>query len=282
MVSFKTGPALYESLRAVINDPDIDELILVDNGNLEPARARLSEYVFRFERIRLVQGHGNIGFARGCNYGARLARGDYFLFLNPDALIEKGAARQLIEAGMDSQTPWIAGGMLRDIHGQEQRGARRGAVTPISAAVSFTPLYRLPGLRSLHREQDPLPDGPAPMPVTSGACMMMSRASFNALGGFDENYFLHVEDIDICRRVWKMNGKVIFVPNAKVMHYGSTSSARTQDVEAWKLYGFIRYFWNYSDKPWAKFLTALSIPLMGVAIMGRAWYLAIRKGITGA
>jgi len=281
MVSYMTGPALQEAVRAVVNDPDIFELILVDNGNTEPARLRLNDYIVKHDRIRILQGHGNIGFACGCNYGAKLARGDHFLFLNPDAIIERGAARKLADAGELRAEPWIAGGMLRDIFGREQRGARRGAVTPVSAIVSFTPLHRLTALKSIHRENEPMPKATETMPVVSGACLMMSRESFDKLGGFDENYFLHVEDIDVCRRAWKAGGDVIFVPSAQVMHYGSTSLARPQDVEGWKLYGFIRYFWNYSDKWWARLLTALAIPFMCAGIMGRAWYLAIRKAIRG-
>lgn len=282
MVSYMTGPALQEAIRAVINDPAIFELILVDNGNTEPARQRLADYVVKHNRIRLLQGHGNIGFARGCNYGAKQARGDYLLFLNPDAVIERGAAQKLAEAGGGRQRPWIAGGLLKDIFGREQRGARRGELTPLSAVVSFTPLHRLGSVRSIHRENEPLPDGPENMPVVSGACLMMDRASFDILGGFDENYFLHVEDIDVCRRAWKAGGEVVFVPDAPAMHYGSTSLARKQDVEWWKFHGFIRYFWNYSTRWWARALTLLAVPFMCLSIMGRAWYLALRKGITGS
>jgi len=270
---------LQEAVRAVMNDRDISELIIVDNGNTELARQRLSEFVMKHDRIRLMQGHGNIGFARGCNYGARQTSGDYILFLNPDAVIENGTARKLADAGENLAMPWVAGGLLRDIFGKEQRGGRRGELTPMSAFINFTPLHKLSAIRSIHRESEPLPDGPASMPVVSGACLMTDRQSFESLNGFDENYFLHVEDIDICRRARKSGGTVVFVPEAPVMHYGSTSLARQQDVEWWKLHGFIRYFWTYSSKWWAKALALVAVPFMAVAIMGRAWFMAIRKAL---
>jgi len=84
MVSYMTGPALMEAITAVLADRDIYELIVVDNGNTESARARLSELPAKRTRIRFLQGHGNIGFARACNYGAKLAAGHYLFFLNPD------------------------------------------------------------------------------------------------------------------------------------------------------------------------------------------------------
>ena len=281
MVSYMTGPALLEAIHAVMSDDDIFELILVDNGNTVEARKRLSDIVAQYDRIRLLQGHGNIGFARACNYGANLARGEYLLFLNPDALIETGAARILANCGKTLAEPWITGGMLRDVNGQEQRGARRGALTPLSALVSFTPLHRLPFFSSIHKEREALPQQAQAYPTVSGACLMMSRASFAMLGGFDEDYFLHVEDIDVCRRAREQGGDVYFVPNATAMHYGSTSRVRRQKVEWEKLKGFTLYFLKHSNTVFGKIMTYLAWPFMAVAIMGRAWYLAIRSAVIG-
>lgn len=277
MVSYMTGPALHEAIRSVMNDKDIFELILVDNGNTVAARQSIARVVEKHDNIRLLQGHGNIGFGKACNYGAKLARGEYFLFLNPDALIEKGAARKLADCGNNLKEPWIAGGMLKDVHGKEQRGGRRGRLTPFSAMVSFSPLHKLPFLKSIHREKDPLPKKAQSYATVSGACLMMDRSSFELVGGFDENYFLHVEDIDLCRRTRNAGGEVYFVPSATVMHYGSTSQVGRQRVEWEKLKGFTRYFWNYSPSVFGKILTTMAWPFMVMAIMGRAWLMIIRQ-----
>lgn len=277
MVSYMTGPALQEAIRFVMNDKDIFELILVDNGNTVAARQSMAEVAEKHDNIRLLQGHGNIGFGKACNYGAKLARGEYFLFLNPDALIENGSARILANTGKTLTGPWIVGGMLKDVNGREQRGGRRGRLTPVSAIVSFSPLHKLPFLKSIHREKDPMPEGPQNYATVSGACLMMDRRSFEAVDGFDENYFLHVEDIDLCKRAREAGGEVCFVPNATVMHYGSTSQVGRQRVEWEKLKGFTRYFWNYSPSVFGKTLTILAWPFMMLAIMGRAWMLIIRQ-----
>lgn len=277
MVSYYTGPSLMESVPAVLMDPDILELIIIDNGNITFARQRLWELAKNESRVRIVQGHGNIGFGRACNYGAKLSKGDYILFLNPDAVTEKGTAMRMADCGENLKLPWVVGGNLQTVNGVEQRGARRSELTPISAVVSFTPLHKLPGFKSIHLEKTPLPEKPVKMPIVSGACLMMNRESFNMLGGFDERYFLHVEDIDICRRARIFGGDVFFVPNAKVMHYGSTSRTRIVKVERNKLRGFIRYFWEYTSHWWSKTLLVLSIPFMYLAIMGRAWWMSVRK-----
>lgn len=281
MVSYMTGPALLEAVAAVIADPEIFEIVIVDNGNSYAAREKLSQLVNDHDRIRLIQSHGNIGFAKGCNYGAKIARGTHFLFLNPDAIIPPGAAMMLAECADTQDIPAIIGGRLSDINGHEQRGSRRDELTPWSALVSFTPLHKFPGFTSLHLETQPMPDAPTAVPIVSGACMMMDRISFDEVGGFNENYFLHVEDIELCRRVRQMGGTVMFHPKANIMHYGSTSRARRQDVEFSKFKGFYRYFKSYSDKGWAKALTVFAMPFMFFAIMGRAWYLVLRKAFLG-
>ncbi len=282
MVSYMTGPALMEAITAVLEDRDIHELIVVDNGNTESARARLSELTARRTRVRFLQGHGNIGFARACNYGANLATGHYLFFLNPDAVISKGAARQLANAGDCLMEPWITGGLLRDETGQEQRGARRRALTPLSALVGFLPILEIiPGLRSIHREVDPLPTHPVQIDTISGACLMTDRPSFERMGGFDERYFLHVEDIEICRRARQMGGQVGFVPGATVMHYGSTSNVPRVWIEKEKLKGFVRYFWNYTPGITPKILTVLAAPFMAIAIVGRAYMLTLSSALFG-
>lgn len=281
MVSYMTGPALMEAIQAVLLDDDISELIVVDNGNTQSARVRLGTLLQDNDRVRFLQGHGNIGFARGCNYGAQLATGHYLLFLNPDAIINNGAARRLANCGKGLKAPWIAGGLLRDINGQEQRGARRGALTPLSAFTSFTGLHKLWKFNTIHRESEPMPLGPVEMQTISGAFMMMDRPSFDQIGGFDTKYFLHVEDIDICRRARLAGGDVYFVPHAAVMHYGSTSRAHRLKVEYAKLKGFIYYFWNYKSGPMSKILTALAAPFMAAAILGRAMVLSLRQALNG-
>lgn len=281
MVSYMTGPALIEAIMAVLADRDVHELIVVDNGNTESARARLSELTAKRNRVRFLQGHGNIGFARACNYGAKLATGHYLLFLNPDAVITSGAARQLANAGDCLVEPWITGGLLRDETGKEQRGARRRALTPLSALVGFLPILEvIPGLRSIHRETDELPKHTVQIDTISGACLMTDRPSFDKMGGFDERYFLHVEDIEICRRARQLGGQVAFVPGATVMHYGSTSNAPRIWIEKEKLKGFLRYFWHYQPGPMSKILTVLAAPFMAAAILGRAYLLSLRGAMT--
>lgn len=281
MVTYETGPALLQSVNSVLQDPDIFELILVDNGNQPSARRRLSQLVMTYDKVRILQGHGNVGFAKGCNYGAKMATGEFLLFLNPDALLEPRAALNMVKSSQGLSRPWAVGGKLLNVNGREQRGGRRRALTPWSAFCTFTGLHKLPGIKSIHMEGEPLPIEPTPVSVVSGAFMMLDRRSFDALGGFDERYFLHVEDIDLCRRIQDAGGDVIFAPSATVMHYGSTSDVPRLKVEWEKSKGFVIYFVRHSKHWWSKGLSLIAAPGMGVAIMSRACYLTIRRALTG-
>ena len=193
----------------------------------------------------LKQGHGNIGFARGANMGATTAGGEHIIFLNPDANLQPGCVAALVTAFKGQPTPTIVGARVLNVDGSEQRGGRRGEVTPISTVLSFGQLtrrYRKLAAFEIHREHEPLPAGPAPMPTISGACFAMRRQDFEALNGFDEGYFLHVEDIDLCWRVREAGGEVMFHPTAEVVHLGHTSRASPVRVELYKGLGLARYF----------------------------------------
>ena len=103
MVSYMTGPVLFEAIKHVILDTKISELIIIDNGNPEQVREKLFLLVKSYGHIKVKTGHGNIGFSKGCNYGAKFASGNYLLFLNPDALITKNSATKLMNLGKANQ-----------------------------------------------------------------------------------------------------------------------------------------------------------------------------------
>ena len=281
MVTYMTGPALFEAITAVLHDIDVCELIIVDNGNDQETRRKIGEFARESNKIHLIQGQGNIGFSKANNLGAKSARGDYLLFLNPDAILREGTLRKLVSCGSRLKGPWIVGAMLRLTNGNEQCGARRDLLTPWRAFVSFTPLHKLPFLDTIHRHNDPVPNQPISIDVVSGACMLMQRTGFDSIGGFDEDYFLHVEDIDICRRASNEGGDIYFVPDAEVTHYGSTSRVRRQTIEWEKAKGFIIYFKKFAKTPLGRFCAILAAPAIILMIMGRAWWLVFRKAITG-
>ena len=245
MVVYMTGVALQESVACVLGDPFVDELVIVDNGSTVADAARLRALADHDERVVLLAGHGNVGFARGANLGARTARGDTLVFLNPDAFLQPGCIAELAREITGRPTPCIVGGRVLNADLTEQRGARRGDITPMSALMSLSGLARrVPAWRrfEVHWEDETLPDHAAPAPTISGACFCMRRDDFDCVQGFDEKYFLHVEDVDLCWRVRRAGGLVLFHPKAEVVHVGHTSQTSPLRVEFHKGVGLARYF----------------------------------------
>jgi GT2 family glycosyltransferase len=164
----------------------------------------------------------------------------------------------------EAPSPCIVGARVLNIDGTEQRGARRGEVTPVTTLLSLTRLAHLRPFRGfeIHHQDDPTPDHPISVPTISGACFAMTRADFSAMGGFDEGYFLHVEDVDLCWRVRKSGGLVLFHPGARVVHLGSTSHTSPMKVEFWKGLGLVRYFRKRANNPGRAVLANVLAPLI--------------------
>jgi len=259
MVVFMTGPALFESISFVLAEERVGEFVIVDNGSPAEDEARLKQLAGNEPRVKLLTGHGNVGFARGCNMGAAAATGRRLLFLNPDAYLQPGCVSALEAAhGASTRRPCLIGAHVMNADGTEQRGGRRGEVTPVTALLSFTRLTeKLPFLRrfEIHREiTDPFPAAPVEVPTISGACFFIAREDFAALEGFDDGFFLHVEDVDLCWRVRRKGGVVLFHPQARVIHLGHTSLKHPLFIEYWKGLGLSRFFRKRADSPQRKLL----------------------------
>jgi len=253
MVSYHTGAVLFQAIEHVLAQKNLSELIVVDNGNPPDVLARL-----RALPVRLVSGHGNIGFAGGCNLGASYATAEYILLLNPDCLPEQDALVHLKAALEANPDAMMAGGLLLNPNGTEQRGGRRQLLTPQTALSEALGLYRFTGAARLNNNETPTPQQICEVPAISGACMFLRREDYLKLGGMDEGYFLHVEDMDLCWRVHAAGEKILFVPEARVVHLLSTSEAPAPFIEWCKAKGFMRYFHKYfSHGAWCLLLLPL-------------------------
>lgn len=247
-----TGDSLFPSIESALAQAEAAEVVVVDNGSTPEDAARLSGMAAANPRLRLVSGQGNVGFARGANLGARAARADLLVFLNPDAFLGPGGISALAAALAGRPSPSLVGARILNQDGTEQRGGRRGEVTPLSTLLSLSRLAsRVPALNryEVHLEGEPTPGQVIEAPTVSGACFAMRRADFEALGGFDEGYFLHVEDIDLCWRVRQAGGQVVFQPAAEVVHVGHTSRAHPLRVEYAKGCGLARFFRKRARTP---------------------------------
>jgi GT2 family glycosyltransferase len=274
VVSFNTGRVLLDCLAALEDEPAIEEIVLVNNGNPPDMLVQLAQLGAASHKLNMVGGGINRGFAAGVNFGAARASGDQLLIINPDAVLQPGSIRALEAALAGAAEPAIVGGKIFGSDGREQRGGRRRRLTMRSAAATFLGMGWLkavnPGFVNINRSDEPEPSGPTSMDAVSGALMFISRSSFDRLGGFDEGYFLHVEDLDLCRRAEAEGGAVVYTPRASALHHGATSDAPTLVVEKHKGAGLNRYFRKFAETPGEKFAARVLGPLIGLLLSIRA------------
>lgn len=285
-VTYYTGQVLFDMLSAALAQEGVEDVILVNNGNPLPVFHKLEKLAEEQPRLKLISGQGNVGFAAACNRGVKAAKGEYLLFLNPDCVPPPGTALMFLEESKRLPRPHLIGARVVEQNGKEQSGSRRAVLTPWTAFVEVFGLYRFfpnhPHFRRFKWHEEAVPAETMPVPAVSGALMFTPREDYEKAGGFDEGYFLHVEDLDLCLSMRRVGGQVYFMPQPPVLHIGATSRVSATIVEWHKTRSFVRYFFkNYSDTypafalwivsiaVWARFvvqgLLRLVIPRKGAA-----------------
>lgn len=204
IVTYQSAADLSACLGAL---PPDAEVVVVDNASLDG-----SAEVAQAAGAQVLRNGGNRGFAAAANQGA--ARGDreLVLFLNPDAVVAGGDLATLV-AALDAEPRLAAAGpRLLGPGGREQR-AWWPFPSPAATWAEALGLHRLRRRRS-----------PAGQPgFVVGACLLVRRASFEAVGGFDERFWLYGEEADLCRRLWDAGWQVRLVPEAMATHVGGAS-----------------------------------------------------------
>ena len=265
VVSYQTGPRLKECLYALASDPDVSEIIIVDNGNPDAILSWLRSFAAAQPKVQVLSGHGNIGFGAAVNRGTAQAQGPHLLVINPDAVLRRRSLTGMQDAASRCDVPWIIGGKIFDIRGREERGGRRKELTLWRA------ITRLLGWNTWTLEHTPPPSEPLDIPVISGAFFLTSKDSMAVLNGFDEGYFLHVEDVDLCRRCRKAGGRVLYDPRAAALHYGSTSDVPSREVARHKADSLARYFRKFASSSVERVVVTMLVPFIriGTALKGR-------------
>lgn len=264
VVTYHTGPRLTECLYALASYQGITEIIIVDNGNPAPMQDWLEDFQARRAHVTYLQSGENIGFGRAINKGAAQASAAHLLIINPDCILRPDAILPLQAAAKDQPSPWIIGGRIFNLKGENQRGPQRREL------VLRRLFSKLLGGAGINMPLSPQPAGPVPVDVISGAFFLADKAGFEILGGFDEGYFLHVEDIDLCKRTLMAGGAVVYQPGAGALHFGATSNVSSLFVERHKAAGFARYFRKFSKGMFQRLLVELCLPVIYAGLMLRA------------
>ena len=177
------------------------EVIVVDNASGDGSVEWLTP---RFPEVRFIESDQNLGFAKASNLGYRQSQGDYVLFLNPDTLLSEDSLHGSIKFLEDKLTAGALGMRMIDGSGRFLRESKRAFPDPATA------FYKIIGLSSLFPQSSRFakyhlghlsPDSNHPIDVVSGAYFMVRRSVLEAVGSFDEDFFMYGDDIDLSYRI---------------------------------------------------------------------------------
>ncbi|HEY7603504.1 MAG TPA: glycosyltransferase family 2 protein [Gaiellaceae bacterium] len=226
VVTYRCRDEARDCLRALHARPPALELetIVLDNasGDGTPAMVRAE-----FPDVRLLELAENIGFARGVNRAAELARGEHLLLLNPDALVHPGAVERLVGFALEHPGHGLYAGKNLDPDGTVNVTSVRGLpslwsltcfATMLSAALPGSRLFDPESLGSWRR------DSVREVGAAIGSFLLVRRSVWEALGGFDPRFFMYSEDVDLCLRAARQGRRPVFVPDAVVTHERGASS----------------------------------------------------------
>jgi N-acetylglucosaminyl-diphospho-decaprenol L-rhamnosyltransferase len=247
VVAANSGDDLSECVQHVLSSTAPVEVIVSENASHDGSIDALAAHWHGDARLRIVHNGTNLGFGAGCNRGAAQALGDALLFLNPDCQIDPGAIGALRTVTGEDNRIGLVGADIVNVAGVAEPASRRRDPLLRRTLMTLSGLYRLelrwPALQGVNIVARA--DVPAVQDVdaVSGAVMFMPRSVFAQLGGFDENYFLHGEDLDLCRRVRDAGLHVVCASQVRVVHRKGTSSrARPFFVAGHKHRGIWRWF----------------------------------------
>jgi hypothetical protein len=208
--------------------PHPTEVAVVDNASSDDTVAFVRQH---FPSVRVIDAGGNVGFARANNLGAAEARGEFLLLLNPDTEVPPGALPTLAGVLASHPEAAIVGPRLVDGDGD----AELSFGPPISPwgelkQKTLLSLYnrRVPGVV---RYVERLTRSAGERAWVSGACLLIRRADWNAVGGLDERYFMYTEDVDLCAAVRARGRTVRFAPESEVRHLRGRSASRNPETE---------------------------------------------------
>ncbi len=249
VVNYNAGVWLTRCVNAALASEAIAELVVVDNASTDRSLDTLAAQVTD-SRCSIRRLDSNLGFGKAVNVGAASVSSPYVLLLNPDCLLRPTTIATLLSEFVNDAAIGACGPVVLDSQGREQRGSRRFEPTPMRA-IARTFGQTADDGAGFDLNKTDLPRQPTDVDAVSGSCMLIRKTTFDAIGGMDERFFLHCEDLDLCRRIRDAGQRVLFVPATSVIHLQG-GSGRNLRVEWYKHRSMLMYHDKHAAADTAK------------------------------
>jgi len=274
VVTYANAATIDTCLDRLLAARDIARVVVVDNASPDDTAARVGQRAMVESRLSLVRNAGNGGFSAACNQGATAIAQPWILFVNPDLYVDPGSISSLLEHARARPGAGLIGIEMVDERGVPDPASRREAPT---LREFLRRAWRAGGNLAQGRGGTLLMQL---VDAVSGALMLMASGLFVRLGGFDEGYRLHAEDLDLCRRVRDAGYEVLVANDISAVHVrGVSSRARPLWSEWQKHRGVWRYLRQHDPdcrSPGWALLAATAIGLRFVLVAPLALWRARR------
>lgn len=240
-----------ESLRKSITNFEY-EIIFIDNNSTDESITYL-EKAEKQNLIRLIKSPKNLGFGCANNLGAKNAKGEYILIMNNDITVEPDLLQKMVDYMDHHHEIGILAPKLIYHSGQTQDSCRR-LMSATDLIAKRTPIRFIPPFKKrcdhfLMKDFDH--NQTQEVDLLVGAFLLMPKKVFDEVGGFDERYFLFMEDFDLCRSIRRKGYGIVYFPEVEAIHYhkrlsnGSILGQLTKKVFWIHALSAIKYFWKW-------------------------------------
>jgi N-acetylglucosaminyl-diphospho-decaprenol L-rhamnosyltransferase len=242
VVDFHAGEHLRSLIDSLAGEP-VAKVVVVDNSMSGAAREPLRHHTDL--AVEIIEALSNGGFGAGVNLGMAGITDEFAIISNPDVVVEPGAIEALRAVARADKSLAVVGPAIFEADGKLHQSARAFPSLRRSGVHAFVGLVA-PRSRAAERYRQENWNRSAGQYVdwVSGAFFLVRREAFEAVGGFDERFFLYVEEVDLCWRLRRAGWTVAYAPTAKVTHTGGVSGAghpyRTAAAHHRSLWRFVR------------------------------------------
>lgn len=222
-----------KSVCAAISEIDA-EIIVVDNDSSDGSCQMVKTL---FPEVILIENKENLGFSKGNNIGVAIAKGEYLCILNPDTVVAEDTFTKLLEFADKQENLGIVGCRLMNGAGTYLPESKRNIPT---VKVS---LKKILGYPDQYYANHLAQEAQGEVEILVGAFMLVKKSVYDAVGGFDEDYFMYGEDIDLSYKVLTAGYKNYYYGETTVIHFKGESTLRDKDY-ARRFYGAMQIFYE--------------------------------------
>ncbi|MFO7928621.1 MAG: glycosyltransferase family 2 protein [Candidatus Humimicrobiaceae bacterium] len=274
IVTFNSLEYIGDCLDSVLdNKPSCScHVVVVDNDSQDGT----AEFIEKnYPQVTLIKNRQNMGFAAANNLAARNTDSQYILLINSDCKVFEHSIQKLVDFMDKNKGAAVAGPKIINSDGSIQHSCRKfPSMLNATVHTLLTVVYPENPFSRKYKLADIDKSKPFEVDWVSGSCMMVRRKAIEGAGMLDEKYFMYVEDLDICFRMWKQGWKVYYFPYAKVLHHVGGSSGGKDIRASYRMQKSVfRFFWKNHRRNWR----VVFIPILVMVLSFRVMLTACKK-----